>query len=184
MRRDVRGIAVPAVVLAALWVGGGVRDAAAQVSVNINIGPPPIVVAQPPAVVLVPSTSVYFVPDVSYDVFYYGGYWWSPRGDHWYRASAYNGPWHTISRHSVPGPVYGVPHNYRQVYARERHIPYGQWKKEGRGHDQGYHGGHGEGHGEGHGHGGGGEHGHGEGHGHGGGGEHGHGEQGEHHGRD
>lgn len=136
--------AAQAVLCAGIMIGTGI-DAGADVSVNINLGPPPIAVAQPPALVLVPGTSVYFVPEVDYDVFYYDGYWWSPRGDRWYRSRAYDGPWRGVSRRVVPPPVYRVPRDYREVYVHERHIPYGQWKKEhrGHGHDRGEHRGHG-----------------------------------------
>ena len=106
------------------------EPARAEVSVNINIGPPPIVVAEPPAVVMVPQSRVYFVPDPHVDVFFYGGYWWSPRGEQWYRARAYKGPWGVMERHRVPRSVIYVPRDYRARYERERHVPYGQWKKE------------------------------------------------------
>lgn len=109
---------------------GAVRNAAAEVSVSINIGPPPIVAPAPPEVVLMPRMGVYFVPGLSFDVFFYNGYWWSPRGDRWYRSRAYGGPWRIIDRRYVPRPVFGVPHDYRRTYERERRIPYGQWKKE------------------------------------------------------
>jgi hypothetical protein len=104
--------------------------ARAEVSVSINLGPPPIVVAEPPGLVLVPQSQVYFVPDPQIDVFFYGGYWWSPRGERWYRARAYNGPWGVIERHRVPRAVVYMPRDYRTRYVRERHVPYGQWKKE------------------------------------------------------
>jgi hypothetical protein len=106
------------------------KPARAEVSVNINIGPPPIVVAEPPGLVMIPQTQVYFVPDPHIDVFFYGGYWWSPRGDRWYRSRAYNGPWGVIERGRVPRSVVYMPRDYRARYQRERHIPYGQWKKE------------------------------------------------------
>jgi hypothetical protein len=106
------------------------EPARAEVSVNINLGPPPIVMAEPPAVVMVPQSKVYFVPDPQVDVYFYGGYWWSPRGERWYRARAYNGPWGVIELHRVPRAVTYVPRDYRARYDRERHIPYGQWKKE------------------------------------------------------
>ena len=139
------------------------------VGININIGPPPITVAAPPAMVMVPQSQVYFVPSVSFDVFFHNGYWWSPRGDQWYRSQAYNGPWGVVDRRYVPQQVIHVPHDYRAKYEKEKHIPYGQWKKErshqdqkhkdkgghdkgqGGGHDKGQGGGHGGGHGEGHG---------------------------------
>lgn len=162
MRKQVCQLNAPALLLAVLLVGGTLRDAAAEVHVSINLGPPPIVVAEPPEVVLVPGSNVYFVPQYDFDIFFYGGYWWSPRGDRWYRARDYNGPWRGVSRRVIPRPVYQMPRDYRRVYVRERHIPYGQWKREGRDHDRGRHGGRGEFRGGGDhregGHGGGGEH--------------------------
>src|SRR5512143_335536 len=138
-------------------VMGFSEPARAEVSVSVYLEPPPIVVAEPPEVVLIPGSQVYFVPDPQIDVFFYGGYWWSPRGDRWYRARAYNGPWGVVERRYVPRPVFGVPHDYRRVYARERHIPYGEWRgRHGRGEWQerggesrgrGEHGGGGYGHG-------------------------------------
>src|SRR5512143_224512 len=131
-------------------VMGFSEPARAEVSVSVNLGPPPIVVAEPPEVVLIPGSQVYFVPDPQIDVFFYGGYWWSPRGDRWYRARAYNGPWRTIDRRYVPRPVYRVPHDYRHVYGRERHIPYREWREHrggGKHRGGGEHRGKGEGHG-------------------------------------
>lgn len=130
MRKGMFGVTGLAVLLGAIFALGGTREASAEMQVNINIGPPPIVVAEPPEVVLVPRSQVYFVPHPEIDVFFYNGYWWSPRGDRWYRARAYNGPWGVVARRYVPGPVVRVPRDYRVVYGRERHIPYGQWKKE------------------------------------------------------
>ena len=116
---------------AALAAAMGFSESArAEVSVGINIGPPQIAVAVPPAVVMIPGSQVHFVPDPGIDVFFYGGYWWSPRGDRWYRARAYNGPWGVIERRRVPRAVVYVPRDFRQRYERERHVPYGQWKKE------------------------------------------------------
>ena len=106
------------------------EPARAGVNVNINLGPPPIVAPAPPAVVMIPQSQVYFVPDPQIDVFFYGGYWWSPRGENWYRARAYNGPWGVIERNRVPRAVIYVPQDYRARYERERHVPYGQWKKD------------------------------------------------------
>lgn len=107
------------------------EPALAEVSVNINLGPP-VVVVDPPHMVLVPRSQVYFDPDPRIDIFFYGGYWWSPRGDRWYRARAHNGPWGVIERRHVPRQVIGVPGDYRRRYEREKPIPYGQWKKQHR----------------------------------------------------
>lgn len=157
MRNGFNKVGGSALLLGALLACGAPKEAAAgvDVGVSVNIGPPPIVVAAPPEVVLVPGSQVYFVPGVEFDVFFYNGYWWSPRGDRWYRARAYNGPWRGIDRRYVPRPVFRVPHDYRHVYARERHIPYGEWRGhhgKGEHHGEGEHHGKGEGGGHGHGH--------------------------------
>jgi hypothetical protein len=127
MRKIVYGITGPAILLGALLFFGAPNEATAAM-VNVNIGPPPIVVAEPPEVVMVPGSQVYFVPGVEFNVFFYDGFWWSPRGDRWYRSRAYNGPWGIVNRRFVPGPVFRVPHDYRRIYGRERHIPYGEWR--------------------------------------------------------
>ena len=115
--------------IAAAW--GFSEPVRAEVSVSINLGPPPIVVSQPPEVVMIPQSQVHFVPDPDIDVFFYGGFWWSPRGERWYRARAYKGPWVVIERRRVPRAVLYVPRDYRTRYAQEgRHVPYGQWKKD------------------------------------------------------
>ena len=129
MRKTFFGAIGMAVLFGALFVPGGIGDASAEVSVSINLGPPPIVVAEPPAMVLVPRTQIYFVPGRDIDVFFYAGYWWSPRGDRWYRARAYNGPWGVVDRRYVPSSVRRVPKDYRVRFEREKHVPYGQWKK-------------------------------------------------------
>ncbi|OGC04725.1 hypothetical protein A2276_01970 [candidate division WOR-1 bacterium RIFOXYA12_FULL_43_27] len=103
--------------------------AKAELNVNINLGPPPIVVSEPPHVVMIPRTGIYYVPNVSYDVFFYNGFWWSPRGDRWYRSSQYKGPWGAVERAYVPAHLFKVPKNYRVVYKKEKFISYGQWKK-------------------------------------------------------
>lgn len=130
MRKNILTAMGTGVLFAALFVPASMNEAFAEIDVYINIGPPPISVAEPPALVMIPDTIIFFVPQVEYDVFYYEDYWWSPRGNQWYRATAYNGPWVIIENHSVPAPVYQVPRDYRQRYEKEQHIPYGQWKKQ------------------------------------------------------
>ena len=130
MRSPLKSMFLSLVGSAVLLSFGAAGASRAEVSVNINLGPPPIVVAEPPAVVMIPESRVHFVPDPKIDVFFYGGYWWSPRGDRWYRSRAYNGPWGLIERRHVPPAVVYVPRDYRDRYGREHHVPYGQWKKD------------------------------------------------------
>ena len=126
--RKVRWYLLAGAMIAVAW--GFSEPARAEVSVNINLGPPPIMVSAPPAVVMIPGSQVHFVPDPQIDVFFYGSYWWSPRGEQWYRSKAYNGPWGAIERGRVPRAVVYMPRDYRTRYERERHVPYGQWKME------------------------------------------------------
>ena len=125
----VRGISL---LLGGLLVCGAANEASARVDVgiNVNLGPPPIVAPAPQAMVIVPGSQVYFVPGLEFDVFFHNGYWWSPRGDRWYRARDYDGPWRIVERRYVPRPVVRVPRGYRQMYQRERNIPYGEWRRD------------------------------------------------------
>lgn len=135
IKRRVR-VCGPVLLFAAILVAAPVLEAA-DVRVNINLGPPPIIVVPPREVVLVPGTQVYFVPEVDFDIFFYDGYWWSPRGERWYRARSYDGPWRVVSRRIIPPPIHRVPRDYRRVYVQERRVPYGQWKRQWKEGDRG-----------------------------------------------
>lgn len=134
------GILAVLVVLFLSCPPDGVR---AEVNLNINIGPPPVIVAEPANVALVPGSGVYFVVDSGPDLFFHMGFWWSPRGDRWYRSEAYGGPWVVVKRSIVPVQVVRVPRDYRVRYAKVKHVPYGQWKKAHgkKSHENGRHGG-------------------------------------------
>jgi hypothetical protein len=104
---------------------------AAEVSVNIGIGVPlpSVVIPAPPPVVVVPTTYVYFVPDVSVDIFFYHGYWYRPHKGHYYRATSYNGPWVVLAPKAVPGAVMHVPSDFRQVPPGHQRISHAELKK-------------------------------------------------------
>lgn len=130
MKAIMRKSLTTVIMVGALLAAGGSQEATAEVYVNINLGPPPIVVAEPPALVMVPGLQVFFVPQLEFDVFFHADYWWSPRGNTWYRSRAYNGPWDIVEHRHIPAAVFQVPHDYRGRYMKEKHIPYGQWKKQ------------------------------------------------------
>lgn len=117
------------VILVILFLSCPLKNGRAEVNLNINIGAPPVVVAEPSEVVLIPGSGVYFVADAGPDLFFHAGFWWSPRGDRWYRSQAHNGPWVTVEHRYVPAQVVRVPNDYRVRYRKVKHVPYGQWKK-------------------------------------------------------
>lgn len=120
---------VSTVLCSALLLVGVPVPALSEVSVNINIGPPPVLVEPPPELVVVPHTMVYYVPGASAELFFYRGRWWSRHEGRWFRAKAYNGPWVAVGPRYVPVEVVRVPRDYRTLYVHETHVPYGQLKK-------------------------------------------------------
>jgi len=82
-----------------------------------------------PKVIFMPDSKVAFLPGLQSDVFFYNNFWWSQRGNQWYRSSNYNGPWETVYQRNVPTPVSRVPKNYRSIYEKQPYIPYPDWAK-------------------------------------------------------
>ncbi|MGE5189253.1 MAG: hypothetical protein ACM3NF_04280 [Gemmatimonadota bacterium] len=125
-----KGGAIPGAVLGALaLLVTEAAPAIAGVNVNINIGPPAVVVSEPPEMVVVPQSMVYFAPGVSVDLLFFEGFWWTPKDGRWFRARAYDGPWTIVGPRYVPREIVHLPPGYRGAYARGAHIPYGQLKK-------------------------------------------------------
>jgi hypothetical protein len=90
--------------------------AMAQVSVNVNIGlPPPIAFEAPPDVIVMPDTnSVYVVPGIDVDMFFWNGWWWRPWQGGWYRSRYYNRGWGYYR--NVPSFYYDVDPGWRNHY--------------------------------------------------------------------
>ena len=85
---------------------------------------------EPREVVLIPRSQVYFVPNFSFSLFFYNGYWWAHRHNRWYRSSSHSGPWAIISWNVVPGPVYHVPRDYEHRYREEKHVPFREFGRQ------------------------------------------------------
>jgi hypothetical protein len=120
----------------ALMVGLAIVPAHAQAGVSadvdIHIGnrPAPMVVFErEPDVVLVPSTRVYYVGGLDYDLFRYGQYWYINDGGYWYRARNYRGPFAQISFNYVPQSIVVVPARYHRHPLHPHGGPPGQMKK-------------------------------------------------------
>jgi hypothetical protein len=69
---------------------------------------PPVIVA-PPRVVIVPGTQVYTVPSASFNVFVYGGHYYSFHQGTWFHAPRHGAPWTPVAANVVPAPVRSVP---------------------------------------------------------------------------
>jgi hypothetical protein len=116
------------IVSTAMLAGNG----AAGVNVNIGINvppPPPLFIPAPPDVVVIPNTYAYFAPGVDVDIIFYGGYWYRPYEDHWFRARSYNGPWRYIEKHRIPRYIIQLPPDFRRSYHDHPRIPYGHMHK-------------------------------------------------------
>jgi hypothetical protein len=138
MRRLLQAGVATIAVIAAVFLACAAVPAHAEVSVNVNIGPPPVVIHEPPELIVVPRTMVYFVPAYSGDLFFYRGRWWTRHDGRWFRSNSYNGPWAHVGHRHVPGEVVRLRGDYRTVYAHEHRVPHGQLKKhwERRDHDR------------------------------------------------
>jgi hypothetical protein len=95
----------------------------ARIHIGVNIALPPVFVfSAPPGVVVIPGTYVYYSPDVNFDLYFYGGYWYRPYRRYWYRSASYDGPWVYIR--SAPYALLNLPPDYRVITRGYRHIPY------------------------------------------------------------
>ena len=109
---------------------GIAAEAFAQVNLNVNIGPPPIVEPNPAEIVVIPQTDIVFVPNTSFDVLFTDGFWWSLRGgERWYRSRQYKGNWSLVQRNTVPEKVLNLPQNYKELYKNGHHLNCDEWKK-------------------------------------------------------
>jgi hypothetical protein len=93
------------------------RQGLAGVDVSVNIGlpaPPVVVFPAPPAVVVIPGTRVYYVQAATeYDMYRLGVYWYINQDGYWYRSRRYRGPFKLVAYHRVPRQIVVVPVEYR-----------------------------------------------------------------------
>jgi hypothetical protein len=94
---------------------------------------PPVLVA-PPRVVIVPGTQVYTVPSASFNVFVYGGQYYSYHHGTWFHAPRHGAEWTPVAVTHVPQPVLAVPAKHwktppPQKVEVERKCPPGLAKK-------------------------------------------------------
>lgn len=153
--------------LAVLLATPVASQAESNVSVNINVGapvlplppPPPlppglpkIFFDVPPLFLSPPSLGIYIGVDMPYDLMLVSGSYYLFHGNHWYRASHYNGPWAAtrhdqlppqVRRHKLEQIRYQRDHEYRAYAAdrdhyRGKHYRPGKQQKERRKQDKEY----------------------------------------------
>jgi len=95
----------PTVVVLACMLLGTWAPSGAQVSIGINLGAYPDLVA-------VPGYPVYYAPQLDSNFFFYDGLYWVYAEDSWYASSWYNGPWDPVAPEWVPLFVLRVPVRY------------------------------------------------------------------------
>jgi hypothetical protein len=125
----------------AIAVPSGLEAQTLDINLRVGTSPPPprIVYREMPRTEVIPNTSVHIVIGErhDYDYFRYGVYWYIYRGDHWYRARRYNGPFTVCEAKYVPRAIISVPQRFW------RHHPHGgppgQLKKAAHQSDHGRH---------------------------------------------
>jgi hypothetical protein len=84
-------------------------------NVTVRASLPVVVLVDDPELVIIPGTYVYYVSNIDHDLFFYGGYWWRPWQNTWYRAEVHSGPWIVIEQRYVPEPVWRLPPRWHEM---------------------------------------------------------------------
>jgi hypothetical protein len=64
--------------------------------------PPPVVIEEPPLFLYPPELGFGVAVGVPHDIYFISGSYYLYRGDHWYRAPHYDGPWYGTRYRSLP----------------------------------------------------------------------------------
>lgn len=121
-------MAAQEMIVAALLLMAGLTApapaAADSLSIGIDIGPlaPPPVVVLRPHLAVVPGSQVSYAPGAEFNLFAYGGRYWSHHNGAWFSMTIGGGQWSVVATNLVPQPVLAVPVTYYKV-------PPGQAKK-------------------------------------------------------
>jgi hypothetical protein len=103
---------VAAFALAVVALSAGI---AAAGDVNVNIGWPPPLIIETPRVVMVPETRVYAAPNLEFNVFMFGGKYYSLHNDRWFMTARVGAPWTPVVIERIPVEVRAVPVKYYKV---------------------------------------------------------------------
>jgi len=73
--------------------------------------PPPLVVVEP---------GIQVVPDQPEEVFYVDGWYWTRRGDRWFRTHDYRGQWVVAEPRIIPERLHRIPEGHYRHWRAER----------------------------------------------------------------
>jgi hypothetical protein len=88
---------------------------AAAADVSVNIGWPPPLIIDKPRVVVVPDSRVYHAPNLEFNLFLFGGKYYSLHNDQWFMTVKVGAPWTPIVYEHVPVEVRAVPVKYYKI---------------------------------------------------------------------
>jgi hypothetical protein len=71
--------------------------------------PPPVVIDEPPEFIAPPELGFYAAVGVPYDLFFVGSRYYLCRGNAWYAAPNYNGPWVSVRYKTLPWSLRRYP---------------------------------------------------------------------------
>jgi hypothetical protein len=92
---------------------------------------PGTVIERPSNLSLIPGLSVYFVPNISFEIFFHSGLWYHRIEGNWYSGKSHRGPWRSLAPKQLPKKFKKIPKDYRKR-DRDREydrVPYGHWEK-------------------------------------------------------
>lgn len=111
MKKSISGLTI-ALALAATAISAHAANVGFNIGLNIgNIPvpvsvpvpvPPPVVIESPPEFIAPPSMGFYAAVGTPHDLFYASNRYYLCRGNAWYSAPYYNGPWVQVGYRSVP----------------------------------------------------------------------------------
>ncbi|MEP7028277.1 MAG: hypothetical protein ABI960_06755 [Candidatus Eisenbacteria bacterium] len=89
-------------------------SAAVSADINIHVGrrAPTVYFQRAPRAYVVPSTEVYYVQDLDYDMYRFGNDWFINDGGYWFRSRSYRGPFLAVAFEQVPRVILTVPGRY------------------------------------------------------------------------
>ena len=90
---------------------------------------PRVTIVRPVNMYYMDSYGVYYIPDISYEVFFTNGLWYFRYQNNWHWGRDHNGPWTLIAVNKVPPGLRKLPRDYRNRWKKHKRVPYGYWNR-------------------------------------------------------